>query len=195
MTNMTGYNVGKDAYGKYKGWKFNPLRCITYLIENNELIWKILKYNDADAWKEESDGGYPNLSHDEKAAMIYAGMGDMTKFNVYPDIGQDESYANQKTLLRITNYKVVPNNRTIGVATIIFEVYSHAQINIMSDRTTRVDTIMEELLETFNGKDIEGIGMGKLFFDKAAVAEDRLEVGGQIPFRGKWALLSNNAGG
>ncbi len=195
MTIKTGYEIGKDAYANYKGWKYNPLRCITHLIENNELIWKILKYNDPDAWKEESDGGHPNLSHAEKAEMIYDGFGDMTKFNVYPDIGQDESYTNQKTLLRITNYKIVPKNRTRGIVTIIFEVYSHAQINIMSDRTTRVDTIMEELLDVFNGKDIEGIGLGKLFFDSAAVAENRLEVGGQIPFRGKWALLSNNAGG
>ena len=58
------------AYAKYEEWDENPMRCVNYLIMNNELIWKLLKYNTPTAWKEESDGGYPNLTQEEKSALI-----------------------------------------------------------------------------------------------------------------------------
>ena len=184
-------NVGQYAYSSYEGWDEYPLRCLTYLIEHNESIWKILKYNLPNAW---DNDGIPNLTHAEKAALIYAGDGQIQNYSVFLDIGQDEVFTQQKTVLRISNYSLVPDNRTVGTATLIFEVYSHYQINQMSNQRTRTDMIIQQLLQTFNGKEI-GLGLGKLFFDKSAVAANRAEVGGQIPYRGKWMLMSNRAGG
>lgn len=180
------------AYATYEEWDENPLRCLNYLVENNELIWKLLKYNTADAWKNESDGGYPNLTKDEKSALIYKGDGqyNLEDYSVFLDIGQDQSITFQKSFLRMTNYSLVPDNRTWGVATIIFEIYSHYEINQMSNQRTRVDMIMQQLIKTYNGKKDVFKGVGKFYFNKSGTAPDRIEVSGQIPFRGKWMLMS-----
>ena len=39
------------------------------------------------------------------------------------------------------------------------EIFSHYKINHMSNYQTRIDTIAEELLSTFNGADVGGIGL------------------------------------
>jgi hypothetical protein len=54
--------------------------------------------------------------------------------------------------------------------------------------------ILQQLLKTLNGKDV-GLGLGKLFFDKAAVPANAIQASGQLPFRGKWMLMSNRSGG
>jgi hypothetical protein len=142
-----------------------------------------------DAW----DGSkYPDLTHEEKAEMIYNGFGEMTDFRVFLDIGQPDSWLKEATILRISNYSLVPDNRTTGTATMIFEVYGHYNLNQLSNKRTRCDMILQQLIATFNGKNI-GTGIGRLFFDKSAVASLRAEIGGQIPFRGKWMLMSNRA--
>ncbi len=179
-------NIGKGAYSSYYGWEENPLKCLDHLMMNNEKIWKLLKYDTPDAW---NDDIYPNLTHAEKAAMVYDGNGDLTRFKVFLDIGQDESFDNQTAILRLTNYSLEPTERPYGLSKVIFEIYCHYQINQMSNRVTRVDTIIQQLLQTFNGKDV--FGMGKLFFDRRGAAALRAEVGGQIPFRGKWILFGN----
>jgi len=104
-------DVGKDAYSNYRGYKYNPYKLITHLINNNELIWNILNNNLPDAWNDSP------LSYEEKISMIYSGSGHMADFKVFTDIGQDESFTGHKTLLRVTNYKLRPLNRTLGVST------------------------------------------------------------------------------
>lgn len=184
-------DVGKYAYSTYEGYDEYPYRCISYLIENNEIIWRLLKYNSPDAW---DISKYPNLTHAEKAELIYTGVGEMIDFNVFSDVGQPDSFTKQTTILRISNYTLVPDNRTTGTATMIFEVYSHYHLNQLTNRRTRGDMILQQLIKTFNGKDV-GTGLGKLFFDKAAVPSNTIQASGQLPFRGKWMLMSNRAGG
>ena len=181
-------NPGQYAYATYEGWDENPLTCLDYLIANNELIWKLLKYNTPDAWNETIHG---NLTHAQKAELVYKGEGELQDYSVFLDIGQDESINVQKSFLRFTNYSLVPDTRTWGTATMIFEIYSHYQINQMSNQRTRVDMIIQQLLKTFNGKDDIVKGLGKFYFDKIGTAANRVEVSGQIPYRGKWMLMSN----
>lgn len=177
------------AYAKYEEWDENPLRCLNYLVENNETIWRLLKYNTPDAWNVNICS---NLTREEKSALVYKGDGqyNLENYSVFLDIGQDQSITLQKSFLRMTNYSLVPDTRTWGTATIIFEIYSHYEINQMSNQRTRVDMIIQELIKTYNGKKDVFKGMGKFYFDKMGTAANRVEVSGQIPFRGKWMLMS-----
>jgi hypothetical protein len=58
----------------------------------------------------------------------------------------------------------------------------------LSNYKTRIDVITEELLATFNGKDVGGLGL--LSFDKMADQSSRLFEAGQIPFGGKKIIFS-----
>jgi hypothetical protein len=179
--------IGKTAYNTYDALPMMAYNCICRLMDENELVWKLLKYAHPDAWKQD------NLTSEEKRAMIYTGQEDATKFRIFLDGGQPDVWTREDCILRISPYSIFPENRTIGTVTMIFEVFSHYKINHLSNYTTRVDVVIAELLKTFNGADGIG-GIGKLAFDSLSNKEIRVATGGQIPFKGKWMLMSNKSG-
>ena len=152
------------------------------MMDNNELIWKLLKYTDPDAWNK------PNLTQDEKAALIYSGQQDSSKFNVFMDGKQPDVLVEEVTLVRIMPHYAVGLNRTLGYVEVSMEIFSHYKINHMSNYQTRIDTITEELLALFNGAELGGVGL--MSFDKMADQSARLFQAGQIPFGGKQIIFS-----
>ncbi len=187
-------DVGKYAYSTYEGWDENPYKLLTYLLNNNEVIWRLLKYTTPDGW-DNSNSKYPDLSYDEKVAMIYTGFGEMVDYQVFTDVGETDSFTKEQSILRISNLSLSPYTRTTGNADFIFEVYCHYHLQQLTNRRTRSDMIIQQLIKTFNGKDV-GVGIGKLFFDKTNVSnKDTVLAAGQLPFKGKYLIMSNNVGG
>jgi len=180
---MTTPDSFRDGYATFKDFADYSYKCIDYLMDNNELIWKLLKYNGADAWTES------NLTHDEKAALIYNSQPDSTGFRVFMDSGNPDAWTKEICQLRIYPCKLFSQNRTIGVMLMEFDFFCHYKINQLSNYQTRVDRGVQELLGTFNGATIAGIG--RLYFNAAESAEDRALTVGQLPFKGKSIYMSN----
>lgn len=180
--------MDRTGYNTYTDFPNYSYKCIEHLVANNELIWKLLKYNTPDAWN------LTNLTHAEKAALIWAGEGFSSDFRVFMDEGQPDSQLGEVCILRISPYGIFPDNRTVDTITVLMEVYSHYKINTLSNYTTRVDSIIQQLLEVFNGIPIEALGsIGRLHMNKLGTSPSRMESSGQIPFRGKWILLGNKS--
>ena len=169
----------KDAYATYNVMPEISYKILEHLMTNPEaeIIWKLLKYNDADAWAKD------NLTREEKAAMIYNGMSSQDDFNVFLDFFMDEATNKEKSFLRIYPAAVDPTTRTYGICSVNIEVFIHSQINHLSNYTTRLDTIIQKLLEILNGCDIGGVGV--LFFDDDATSYNRIITAGEKPYKGK----------
>jgi len=176
--------VGSDAYNTYGTFADFSYNCISYLMDNNEMVWKLLKHNHPDAWNE------TDLSHAEKAELIYKGQQDATTSRVFLDVGQPDVIDEQICILRISPVAIIPRNRTAGIVSMMFEVYSHYKCNHLSNYQTRIDLICQNLLGVFNGKEMGGIG--KMFFDNLRSTDNKLSQGGVTPFRGKRLVLSTN---
>jgi hypothetical protein len=174
--------IGQEAYADFRIFSSLSYNCIKYMMLNNELIWKLLKYSDPDAWDK------PDLTQTEKAALIYSGQQDTSEYHVFMDGKQPDVLVKEIALLRIMPYYAVGLNRTLGYIEVSMEVFSHYKINHMSNYQTRIDTIVAELLTIFNGSDMGGIGL--LNFDKMADQSARLFSAGQIPFGGKQIIFS-----
>lgn len=174
------------AYNKYDSLPLYSYNCISYLVDSNEDIWKLLKYSEADCWNK------PNLTRAEKTALIYNGEPDESVFKVFMDEGQIDAFVSETALLRIFPYAIFPDNRTIGTVTMAFDIYSHYRVNHMSNYQTRVDTMCQIILEVFNGTDIGGLG--KLFFNIMGDKQLREYPSGQIPYKGKRISMATKAG-
>lgn len=163
-------------------------KIIEYLMESEsaEILWKLLKYNEADAYKK------PNLTREEKAALIYRGQEHQEGYCVFFDYMMDDAIDEMKSFLRIFPAEVFPTTRVTGICNINFEVYTHSQINHLSNYKTRVDIIIQTLLEVLNGVDINGIGV--LYFDTQASRYNRIQTIGNKPFKGKLLIMSVNMG-
>lgn len=151
-----------------------------------EIIWKLLKYTDADAYS------MPNLTLEEKTSLIYKGEADQTKYCVFFDYMTDDAEDEMRTLLRIYPAETYPLTRVTGICTVNFEVFAHAKINHLSNYTTRVDTIIQTLIKVLNGVDVGGVGV--LFFDNQSSRYDKIQVIGQKPYKGKLLKMSVNVG-
>jgi len=176
----------KNAYATYNVLPEISYRILEHLMTNPEaeIIWKLLKYNDADAWKK------GNLTQKEKANMIYNGMSNQDDFNVFLDFFMDEATNKEKSFLRIYPSSLYPTTRTYGICMVNIEVYIHSQINHLSNYTTRLDTIIQKLLEVLNGCDIGGVGV--LFFDGDVTNYNRIITTGEKPYKGKVITMGVN---
>ena len=171
------------SYATYDNLDSYSYNCIKYLMGNDEVVWKLLKYTSQDAWNK------PDLTQEEKAAMIYDGSDDSSKFKVFLDMGSPDVLTREDCLIRISPHSIFPENRVYGTANMIFEVYCNYYCNTLSNYKTRVDMITQRFLQVFNGKEIDGL-VGKLYFDRLASESNRMEWGGQSPWRGRWIIFS-----
>lgn len=176
-------NVGNDAYASYDVLDNVPYLCISHLLDNDDLIWKLLYYKTPDAWDK------PNLTLSTKRSLIYDGSDDSSKFRVFLDSGSPDAIVAEECIIRISPHSLFPETRTLGTINILFEVYSNFHINTLSNYKTRMDMISKRFIQIFNGINI--MGVGRLNFDRMGSYADRMEYVGQIPIRGRWLIMSN----
>lgn len=182
MDNIVTPDIGRTAYNDFTVFSEISYNCIKILMDNNELIWKLLKYSTPDAWNK------ADLTQEEKAELIYSGQQDTANYHVFMDGKQPDVLVNEIALLRIMPHYAIGVNRTIGLIEVSMEVFSHYKINHLTNYKTRIDTIVGELLALFNGIPVGGLGL--LTFDKMADQSSRLFQAGQIPFGGKQIIFS-----
>lgn len=172
------------AYNTFEYLDEISMNCVNKLIDESEIVWKLLKYTDKDAWNK------PNLTKAEKRSLIYGGQDDETDYRVFIDIGQNDVWTNETCVIRISPHSAIGKNRTIGIVTVSFEVFSHYKINTLSNYKTRVMMITKEFFRIFNGARVGGLG--QLYFDGLANPIDRMISAGQIPQKGSQIFMSTN---
>lgn len=175
-------------YANYKEMPNISYRIIEYLMTDKraEMLWKLLKYPVANAYS------MPDLSMEEKAALIYKGEAIQSDYNVFFDFMLDDAEDVMKSFLRIYPSEIYPTNRVHGLCDINIEVFVHSKINHLSNYKTRVDMMIQILLEVLNGSDVNGIGV--MFFDNQASRYNQVKTIGQRPFKGKLLKMSVNIG-
>ena len=180
---MTNIDTVKQSYNKFTEFPTISYNVIKYLMNNNEMIWKLLNYNVANAYQES------NLTLSQKAGLIFDGLGKETDFRVFQYLGQDDSWTIESCSIRVCPIELVPANYVYGNISLGFEIYCHGKINTLSNYTTRLDTITQQLIETLNGQEVGGIG--RLYFDSRASSRCRAQTMGSIPYRGTGLIFCN----
>lgn len=176
----------QEAYNTFVDLNQLSYKLISYLLENDEEIWKLLKYSAPDAWN------MTNLTKAQKGALIWDGVKTATDCRVFFDI-IDPSWTEQATIIRIFPVEIIPYNYVNGNSAIAFQVFTHNEISTLSDYTTRNMTVIQRFLEVFNGADIKGIG--RLFFDAKRSSRCRLSTIGQLPMTGYSLVMCTNSTG
>jgi hypothetical protein len=180
-------NIGSTAYNQYKGLPLLPYACISHLLDVNETIFKLLYYSTPDAWNK------TDLSSAIKRGLIYKGGEQMENYNIFVDSGQSDAWTTQRTVLCIYPISIESQNRSVGTISMCFEVYSHFLINQLSNYTTRIDTIIQQVIEEFNGYNLGELG--RLEFDnRMGGIPQKMNEKGVAPYKGKYIILSTKSG-
>lgn len=187
MTAIPLDDIVKDSYNKFSQLPLLPYNCIAYLMQKSDLVWRLLKYNDADAWLE--DANHPNLTEAQKALLIYDGKKREVDCRIFSTTGLSSGWSEQVCQLRISILEAIPSNKVYGYVTLGMEVYPHDLVNTLSNYQTRADTIAQQLIEVFNGAEIGGLG--RLYFDASLNSRTKVSVIGTTPFVGKGVTFCN----
>lgn len=177
-------DIIKDQYNKYLDFPDISYNCVSYLIKNNETIWKLLKYETADAWNK------PNLTQSQKGALIWNGQDtSASAARVFLDLGFDDAVTGEIPMLRVSPIDLYPSTYIYGNVSIAFDVICHYKINHLSNYKTRLDMMAQQIIETMNGSEIGALG--RLYFDARASSACRMVTMGAIPFKGKRVVMCN----
>jgi hypothetical protein len=176
----------QEVYNKFTALPDLSYNCVKYLMDNDQTVWKLLKYSSPDAWDQ------PDLTISEKGSLIYDGSEDTTNFRIFLDVGQDDSWIQEACIIRISPLTIIPTNYVYGQVIMSFEIYSHYKVNHLSNYTTRLDMVTQRLIEVFNGAEIGGLG--RLYFDKRTSPQTLVRTIGSIPMKGKVVTMCNYLG-
>jgi hypothetical protein len=164
------------AYNQYEGLENIPDNIVTHMINNNENLFKMLKYDDL------SPLSHSNLTSTEKRTLIYKGETDSTPFRIFLQPSTDDAVSTQNSQLRVYIDNVYPEDRIKGLVTVTFEVLTHNKLNtIEKGHKSRSLSMANEVLKTFNGCIVESVG--ELFFN--AQASRRMNYMKQNLYNGK----------
>jgi L-rhamnose mutarotase len=174
-------DIVQDQYNKLTELPTASYNILSHLIDNNENVFKLLKYDDPDALNKS------DLTKIEKGELIYRGYGNMPDFKIFLNDILDDSFLVSTSVLRIYPIAVVPVNHIVSSISMAFDVYCHAKNDTLNNYTTRIDNIIHEIVKTLNGADIKNFG--RLYFDRRAGS--KIAVLGALPYRGKALIMCN----
>lgn len=182
---MTSY-PRKQSFNTFSSLPELSYNCVAHLLENDNKVWRLLSNMESDCLDENK---YPDLTMEEKIDIIYRGADNITSCRVFLDIGLDDVWREEAAILRIAPTVITPDTYVYGRVSMGFEVYSHFKVNHLSNNSTRVVSIIQRLLELFNGAEIDGLG--RLYFDQSAASSCKVVTIGRIPYKGMGLIMTN----
>ena len=157
------------TYNKYETFPDLARNVLSRLFENDEDIWKLLKYSSPDALSK------PNLTLAEKRALIYDGLGEQDDFRIFRQPFLEDSFQDAVAQLRIYSTQIVPSDNITGVVDICFEILSHNKIiTLDGGQYSRLELIAQRIIQSLNGVEIGGVGL--MFFNQRGHYSDRVSM-------------------
>lgn len=159
MARVTNPNKPKtfNDVATYKSMSGLTYKIINYLLENNNVIWNLLYYNENSALYK------PALTLDQKRTMIYDGdtsLDATQKFQQYKIFQQDfvnDASEIQQSRLYIHVLGMRPITSYHGKIDIGFEVIVNNNLSVLNTYENRAELLVDELLSSLNGANIGSI--------------------------------------
>ena len=133
-----------------------PYQILTYLIDNNENLFKLLKYNSTDALQKD------DLTKKEKIALLYTEVGQEDDYHIFlkPLIG--EEMTDSVTQLRLYKARITPTTNLKAVLNYEFDIVVGTKTNLVYDNDgipcSRLDMIESEIINSLCGTSMFGVG-------------------------------------
>jgi hypothetical protein len=142
-----------NHYLKYDGLSEMPYKIIDHLVHNNEMLWKLLYYDTADAWNKD------NLTTKQKSDLIYRGQPDSSVFKVFQTALTNDIWTKQNAIMRIYEAVTTPTTHLNAVLNFEIDVLCNSKIDQLDNYQTRSLRMKQEVLSTLNGTQVNGVGL------------------------------------
>lgn len=157
-----------------------PYKILQHLALNDDIIWKLLKHNDYDALSKK------NLDMGEKLDLIWK-YGPQEKYSVFLTSLVEDSIPVSKTILKVYQYHIQPNQLYTSAVTYAFDILYGGQMSLVDYDgipVARGDLIIHRILTVLNGVYVGGVGKLSFYDDISHYSNSRGVVGNQKTYLG-----------
>lgn len=179
-----------SAFNKYNDMPQIPYKILLHLMESNNNLFKLLKYNTKDALQQ------PILTFEEKRELLYIDEESEDEFRIFlkPLIGDEITIA--CTQLRFYKLAITPTNNINSVLNYEFDILCGEKMSIVYDENgipcSRIDLIERELLQELNGYDAFGVGYFQFNRELSRACAERIGMSNSKTFFGTSLVLGCN---
>lgn len=174
-----------------------PYQILTYLIDNNENLFKLLKYNSTDALQKD------DLTKKEKIALLYTEVGQEDDYHIFlkPLIG--EEMTDSVTQLRLYKARITPTTNLKAVLNYEFDIVVGTKTNLVYDDNgipcSRLDMIESEIINSLCGTSMFGVGgfqfnreLSNLCVQNTGLSNSKSFFGSSFVLACNWVEVSEN---
>lgn len=167
-----------------------PYNILTYLAQEDQILWKLLAYNSYDALSK------PDLTMSQKLDLLWK-EGPQEPYNIFFTNLVEDAIPESKCILKIYNYYIHANQLYTGATVYAFDFLYGGKMSLVDYNgvpVSRADVFVNRILETLNGAEVGGVG--KLIFhdDMSRYDLGRSVIGNSKTFTGYQLFLSVNIG-
>ena len=173
-------------YNNFISMPYIPYRIIEYLANNNENLWKILKYNTYDCLSED------DLTFEEKMELVWSHEANQEDYNIFLTALVENMIPVSGTIIKIYKEMTLPRNHINAVAGYEIDILYGGKIALVEYNgipCNRGDVCEAEILSTLNGVEVDGVGKLEFSMKKLGSSRSSLNIGDNKSFTGTSLLM------
>ena len=167
-----------------------PYNILTYLAQEEQILWKLLAYNGYDALSR------PDLTVSQKLELLWK-EGPQEPYNVFFTNLVEDAIPESKCILKIYDYYIHANQLYTGTVVYAFDFLlggKMAMVDYNGVPVPRVDLFVNRILTLLNGVYVGGVGKLTFFDDMSRYDLGKSVIGNSKTFTGYQLFLSVNVG-
>lgn len=168
-----------------------PYNIMSYLASQDEIIWKLLKYNDYDALSK------PNLTFKEKLELVWNKNQPQEQYGVFLTPLIEDAITESKCIMKLYQYYIHANALYSGTVVYAFDFLyggNMALVEYNGIPVSRGDLFIHRILEVLNGAEVGGVGKLIFFDDMSRYSSAKATVGNSKTFTGVCLYMAVNVG-
>ena len=177
-------------YNSYTALPQIPYNILAYLAQYDEIIWKLLKYNDYDALKK------PDIPVGDKLSLIWK-TGPQEDYSIFLTRLIEDAIAESKCILKCYSSYIHASNLYTGIVVYGFDFLYGGQMSLVDYNgipVSRGDLFINRIMTVLNGKEVGGVGKLTFFDDMSRYDLGRSIIGNSKTFTGVQVFLSTIVG-
>lgn len=178
-------------YNSLTALPFIPYKIIKYLVDNDEIIWKLLKYNDYNALLK------PNLTSSEKLDLLWTRGLPQEDFGVFLTNLVEDGITESKSIMKVYQFYVHPKQPYVSTVVYAFDFLYGGKMSLVDYNgipVNRGDLFINRILEVLNGAYVGGVGKLTFLDDLSRYSLAKSVVGNSKTFTGVCLYLAVNVG-
>lgn len=176
------------SFNQFNSLPYIPYNIISHLAQDPKAdgLWKLLKYNGADALSQ------PSLTLKEKLALVWKGQPKQNEYSVFFTRLVEDEQLEERSLIKIYNADTLPENHLKSICSYAFDILTGAKTTVVDYEgvpCSRIDVMEMFLLQSLNGIEVSGVGVLQFNHGLSRLSRSTYGIGNNTSYIGTQLIM------